>query len=348
MDMGTHLIKNWLVLRNLTCEEYMAVRTDIKHLAPKVSRFDGIYRGVIEDNNDPDKLGRCKIRVWGIHDELKTPEILEGIPTELLPWGEPCLGLVEGSVSGCGLFSVPLQGSHVFCFFEGGNWECLRYFATAPGKPIDPPDITKGFNDPNGYYPRIDRLGESDYHRLSRGISRGTLVDHKNNNLDLLVQKADGLFWNEPPSAYAAEYPHNIVLTTHRGIAIEIDSTFEAERVHIYHPSNTYIEIDAAGNVVFKNAGCKFEITQGDVNKHIVGDENETIGIDKTKNIRGNETVKIGNNKTEVIGNMHTVSVGQDKTEVISKDWKVSVAGNITIEAGGNVVIKGANIELNP
>lgn len=334
----------------------MTIRTDLKHLTPKVSKFNGIYRGVIEDNNDPYKLGRCRIRVWGIHDEMKVETVEEGIPTENLPWGEPCLGLLEGSVSGYGLFSIPLQGSHVFCFFEGGNWESLRYFATAPGLPVDAPDATKGFNDPDGMYPRSDRLDESDYHRLARGVSDGTVVEHKNNNLDLEVTKADGETWDEPESAYAAEYPHNIVLTTHGGITVEIDSTVGEERIHIFHPSNTYIEIDSVGNVVFRAEGGKFEITKGDVNKHIFGDENETVDIDKTKYIKNDETIKvgidrkttIGNDTTEDIGNNETKTVGQSCTKSIGSDWNVSVGGNITIEAEGNVTIKGARIDLNP
>ena len=334
----------------------MAIRTDMKHFAPRMSKYNGIYRGVIEDNNDPEKLGRCKVRVWGIHDEEKMEGEKEGIPTVKLPWGEPCLGLVEGSVSGHGLFSIPLQGSHVFCFFEGGNWEALRYFASAPGLPVDAPDTSKGFNDPNGEYPRSDRLNESDYHRLARGVTDGTIVDHKNNNLDLGIEKSDGETWDEPQSAYAAEYPHNIVLTTHRGITVEIDSTVGSERIHIFHPSNTYIEIDAVGNVVFKNEGGKFEITKGDVNKHILGSENETVDIDKTKYIKKDETIKvdadrkttIGNDEIEDIGNNETRSVGQNCTEQIGNDWKVSVGGNILIEAEGNITIKGARIDLNP
>lgn len=334
----------------------MTVRTDIKHFIPRVSEFGGIYRGVIENNNDPEMLGRCKIRVWGIHDEQKEEKLEEGISTDKLPWGEPCLGLVEGSVSGHGMFSVPLQGSHVFCFFEGGNWEALRYFATAPGLPVDAPDVKKGFNDPDGVYPRIDRLDESDYHRLARGISTGTIVDHKNDNLDLSVAKSDGETWDEPESAYAAEYPNNIVLTTHRGITIEIDSTNGAERIHIFHPSNTYIEIDALGNIVFRNEGDKFEITKGDVNKHIFGDENVTIDIDKTKYIKKDETIKvdnnrkttIGNDEIEDIGNNETRSIGQDSDETIGNDWNVTVGGNITIEAVGNIILKGARIDLNP
>ena len=335
------------------------MKTDVKHYQLKKRRFDGIYRGVVEDNNDPEKLGRCKIRIWGIHTDEIRPDEFEGIPTENLPWSEPCLGLIEGSVSGHGFFSVPLQGSHVFLFFEGGNWESPRYFATVPGQPVDAPDATKGFNDPNGEYPRSDRLGEPDWHRLARGESGGTIVDHKNANVDKEVEIAltgpQYDTWDEPDSAYAAEYPKNIVMTTHRGITIEIDNTAGAERIHVFHPSNTYIEIDADGNVVFRNEGDKFEITKGDKNTHIFGTETETTDIDKNKFIKKDENIEIGNNRTtkvvndevEDIGNNETRTVGANSTETIGSNWKVNVGGNIDITAGGNITIKGARIDLN-
>ena len=332
------------------------MRTNTDNLQSKTNSFQGIYRGVIEDNNDLENLGRCKIRIWGIHTDDITPDELEGIPTENLPWAEPCLGLIEGSVSGAGLFSIPLQGSHVFLFFEGGNWESPRYFATVPGQPVDAPDPTVGFNDPTGTYPRKDRLDEPDWHRLARGVSEGTIVDHKDANLDLQVTKADGEVWDEPESAFAAQYPKNIVLATHRGITIEIDNTEGAERVHIYHPSNTYIEIDAIGNVVFKNDGNRFEITRNSRNKHVLIDDNETIDSDKTSKVGKNEEIEIGqdrikrvgSNDRETIGKDRVTTVGQNDTKSVGTDWNVSVGGNITIEADGDVTIIGANIHLNP
>jgi hypothetical protein len=60
---------------------------------------------------------------------------------------------MEGGISGYGMFGVPLQGSHVMCFFESGHLLQPRYFAGLPGKPTESPDSTKGFNDPDGVYP---------------------------------------------------------------------------------------------------------------------------------------------------------------------------------------------------
>lgn len=39
------------------------------------------WQGVVEDNNDPLKLGRCKVRILGYHTDDK-----KQIPTDALPW----------------------------------------------------------------------------------------------------------------------------------------------------------------------------------------------------------------------------------------------------------------------
>lgn len=134
------------------------IKTSLESIQPESQKLLGIYRGVVEDNSsDPQEAGRIKVRIFGIHTSKKTKSSdgREGIPTEELPWAEPALSLFEGSISGFGAFTIPLQGSHVFLFFEGGNPMKPIYFASAPGRPREKPDTSKGFNDPDGNYPTI-------------------------------------------------------------------------------------------------------------------------------------------------------------------------------------------------
>ena len=194
----------------------------------------GFYRGVVEDNNDPLKAGRVRIRVFGLHTEKKSKDETEGIPTEELPWAEPCLSITEGSISGFGVWSVPLQGSHVMVFFENANPFQPRYFASMPGIPESKSSLKKtqvtsplaaskkdGFRDPDGAYPVQDRLGEPDVHRLARGVKAETLVTTKEENLDTAIQVAYGGSWDEPNPFYRARYPHNFVFTTHGGLTVD-------------------------------------------------------------------------------------------------------------------------------
>lgn len=78
------------------------IRNDPAEFQPNSEKIPGIHRGVIEDNRDPEKRGRCRVRVFGIHTDVKIPTQFEGIPTEELPWAEPAYSLMEGGVSGFG------------------------------------------------------------------------------------------------------------------------------------------------------------------------------------------------------------------------------------------------------
>lgn len=133
------------------------IKNPLSSLQPEPNKLFGIYRGVVEDNrSDPQRNGRVKVRVFGVHTlkKVKDENGLEGIPTEELPWSEPALPLFEGGVSGFGMFSVPLQGAHVFVFFEAGNPMKPIYFASTPGMPASSP-TDEGFNDPQKNYPTI-------------------------------------------------------------------------------------------------------------------------------------------------------------------------------------------------
>jgi hypothetical protein len=352
----------------------------------------GFYRGVIEDNNDPEKAGRVRVRIFGIHTEKKLKNETEGIPTEELPWAEPCMPLIEGSISGFGAWSVPVQGSHVMVFFDDGNLMSPMYFATLPGIPEDKNPLKKtivtqeqiqsrfnGFRDPNNEYPVQSKLGEPDVHRLARGVSENTLVTTKEENLDQAVQLAFGGSWDEPNPAFAAQYPHNLVITTHGGLTVELDSTPGAKRFQIYHPSNTYIECDNDGNLVFRNQADKYEIViqgrfvhvlqdnyetvAGDERVKVIGtkytevneDENrqvdqtrttevkiddiETIGVDKEKNVGGDETDQIDGNKDETVDGNKSETVGGNKDKTISGNETDQIDGNKDETIDGGLTI---------
>lgn len=82
------------------------------------------YRAVVLDNNDPDKKGRIKVRVFGI--------FTADIPTDKLPWAVPAQPLFAGAGVDYGHFAVPEVNSQVFVFFEGGDVYQPVYWAEAP------------------------------------------------------------------------------------------------------------------------------------------------------------------------------------------------------------------------
>lgn len=86
--------------------------------------YPSIYRGEVLSNTDPDKLGRLKVRVFGIFSSE--------IATDKLPWAVPAYPIFTGSGVGYGSFAVPEVGSHVFVFFEMGDVYQPVYFLEAP------------------------------------------------------------------------------------------------------------------------------------------------------------------------------------------------------------------------
>jgi hypothetical protein len=310
-----------------------------KDLQVEVEKLTGIFRGVVEDNNDPLKAGKVRIRIHGLHSANKNKSDIDGIPTEELPWAEPALPIYEGSVSGFGAFSVPLNGSQVAVYFENGNLNRPIYFASLPGIPQDQEqyynnnkanDNNTGFKDPDGNYPTKHRLGEPDFHRLARENSSETLVTTKNNNLDIGIPTALGGSWNEPESGYASKYPENFVINVHGGITIELDSTPGSTRLNIYHPSNSFIEIDNDGNMVVKNNGEKYEIVTQGKNIHIKQQKNETVDAGSKLKIEDDQEIEIGGNRTEQIsGNVDQIIDG-NKTEDITSDKTETIGGSKT------------------
>ena len=73
-----------------------------------------LYTGVIEDRNDPLKLGRCKVRIVGLH----THDVAK-LPTADLPWAVPMQPITSAALSGIGTTPLGLvEGTWVVVMFQ--------------------------------------------------------------------------------------------------------------------------------------------------------------------------------------------------------------------------------------
>ena len=71
--------------------------------------------GVVEDRNDPLKLGRYRVRIMGYHNERKDVQ-----PIDDLPWAHCLLPVTAASNNGVSETPNLLEGSWVFGFFQDG------------------------------------------------------------------------------------------------------------------------------------------------------------------------------------------------------------------------------------
>jgi RNA binding exosome subunit len=302
------------------------MQNKFEDLQPRKNIMTGFYRGIVEDRNDPEKLGRVRIRIFGVHTKIKIKTPTEGVPTEELPWAEPAISPIEGGVTGFGLWSVPLQGSQVLVFFEEGNIMRPMWIASLPGRPEESSKgkTPYGFWDPNEKYPidtfsfphEPNQKGENDMHQLATGdkILPETIVGSKKQKKDKEIQTAVYEEWDEPDPYYAAVYPDNIVLAGHSGITLELDNTPGSERLHSYHPSNSYTELDKEGNIVIRNAKNKFVVVDKNKKVHVMGHFDETIDKNETHHVKMNKTELIRENKRAHIMGYYYETIDQNRT----------------------------------
>ncbi len=184
-----------------------------------------------------------------------------------------------------------------------------------------------GFKDPDGIYPKY--YNEPDVHKLARHQDiKKTVVFKKEAARELEVPIANSEYvWDQPPIPYNAEYPFNNVMVTKSGHIQEFDDTPDARRIHTYHASGTYNEIDDNGTNV----------------RRIVGESYEIIERDGYLHIKGNNHICIDGNHSLLIQNASSIEVVGTCNITIHNSAALNVSGNLDIGVGGDLNIKAAN-----
>ncbi|MGY8864604.1 MAG: hypothetical protein ACKVJK_03130 [Methylophagaceae bacterium] len=287
------------------------------------------FVGVVEDNDDPTKQGRVKVRAFGVHGENTDEEI----PTGALPWAVCVAGNYEPNNP------PPKLNSFVFgMFLDGDEAQHPMIMGLIPAQYTEKHDPDK---DKWGVVPGDDAplraqgldpesFGMTQMSRLGRAEDlAATYITPQFSNAITKQKIADSeLTWDEPPPAYGAKYPHNRVIETARH-SIEIDDTPGAERIHIHHMSGSYIEIDATGSVKERADGDRYEVTIG--TKHESSAHNVVT-------INGNSHVYVKGNKTEEI-------MG-DYKQIVHGEHEVTIGGSSFYNVGSHLNMRGANIKL--
>jgi hypothetical protein len=126
------------------------------------------YVGIVEDNQDPKKIGRVKVRVMDVFDD---------IPLEDIPWAMPWKDLNGNQ------FNTPERGKVVMVVFDQGNQ--------------DNPEFIYSDHYNINLENKLSKLSDSDYLSMKSLIfdhktqlyvndSEGLKIDHKYNNINLI------------------------------------------------------------------------------------------------------------------------------------------------------------------
>jgi hypothetical protein len=288
------------------------------------------FIGVVEDRNDPSKLGRVKVRCVSFHTDDKIQ-----LPTKDLPWATVMLPTTSTANSGLGSNPFIVEGTWVLGFFlDAEEKQQPMIMGTLPGKPTTHGDPTKGFNDPNArtdddtksIYPTETGIAYSDINWRVRGEE---MVAY-NNRKDISIANSNDT-WDEPEPSYnkGVTYPKNHVFQTECGHFTEFDDTKDNERIQEYHAAGTFYEIQPDGTKITKVVGKNYTILAGDDFVKVEGSANLTIDSNCNTHIKGNWNIQVDGDKTE--------KVSGEVSETFAKNQTTKITGNLDIDTDGQI-----------
>ena len=196
-----------------------------------------------------------------------------------------------------------------------------------------------GFRDPKSKYPLYQ--DEPDTNRLARHEQIGkTIVFKKESSRLKDVPIANSTTtWDQPRIPYNAQYPFNHVTGTESGHIIELDDTPNCERIHIYHTSGTFTEIDSNGTQVNRIVGDNVEIWERNGYVRVLGSGHLTVD--------GDYKVKVANALDVEVAGAATVNIYNDSTVNVSGDAKMSVLGEFALRANTIKMESVGNMDID-
>ena len=289
------------------------------------------FMGVVERNDDPRLEGRVQVRAFSIHGKNHRNEV----PTTELPW----------AVCAAGNYSPnnppPKLNSFVYgMFLDGRDAQHPLILGLIPAQFTEVVDPAKngwgvipdkdGNVAAQGSSPRD--FGNPQNSNLSRGENlNDTYLESQELNrvLGSRIAGTDET-WDEPPTAYAAQYPYNRVVETAKH-SVEIDDTPGAERIMIHHDSGSYIQMDSSGSVSYKSMKDTSDVR--------LENESVYVGGKSIVHINGDSHVYVHGNKTE--------EVNGDYRLLVKGNAEFGVGGQMNLNASDQIQARAADIKLD-
>ena len=288
------------------------------------------FIGTVKSLEDPLKMGRVQVRIYGIHGQN-----IEEIPDEVLPWAQVLTPVTEGGVSALGNFLGIQPDARVFgIFMDGKNSQMPLVMGSIP------------------HSEKVESDGGKKSEVTTNVNAQGTTADKESvdrplDKIDLKTEKKEQEMIEEPPqdTVYKPVYPHNKVTQTTSGHLIEIDDSPDAERIHVYHKSGSFVEMHPNGDVVIQQANGFRAVTgtdklycSGDVEWIIEG--NVTVSSLKSISLNAQENINFVCEGTIDANAKTNVNVATDGSYI-------NTNASTYISGSGGTDIRGSRIDLN-
>ena len=215
---------------------------------------DGSYCGIVVDIEDPLKIGRVRIEVFGFFD---------GLEPNLIPWATPATSNTGGSNSGGGFFSVPKLGSVVEVKFDSGNIYNPQYSFNQRISNELKDEISGSYT--NAHSLIYDTVTE-EFVKVYFTEEKGLMLDYKESQINIkpdksiIIQNAsrDGIFEMLDDGTMNITQANNINIKTDANINIEcVDANVKCSNIFVDHASSIELGKGATEHLVLGDTFMK-------------------------------------------------------------------------------------------
>jgi len=346
------------------------------------------FIGVVESREDPEKLGRVQVRIFGHHTENK-----ENIPTEDLHWAWCLTPVSSAGINGIGDFSLGLvEGSWVVGFFKDSlNCQEPVIFGTfgggySKGDYPYPKNKKTGFLDPGkNISERPRKVEERIYKTDGQGIElknekrtpETDLYPRKKHPYGCVIQENDvnRLARNEKiedtiifikrnnldKMVKAADGSFWSEPSTPYNAVYPYNKVKESESGHIFEIDDTkkferlHIWHRSGTFMEIYPAGTKVEKIVHSSFSVIMAEKYEHVMNRYNLTVDGPYNLMVFNNSNITVTGSCTIRVGgQAKIisgqtlELNAETVKINARSNITLQSGMNIQLKSMNVSSNP
>jgi len=320
-----------------------------------------LHIGVVEDRNDPRKLGRVRVRILGLH----SPDRKSDIQITDLPWAT-VMQPPNVSTSGPTLSQL-VEGTWVVVMFLDQNQQDPLVLGSVPSSArTEEPNYNDGFSDPFGVYPRW--TGDSELSLISdeerwqehptydnRGENRVTEIPRARKyemptvSSTVPDQEYERSKFNEPDlrGDQDSKYPYNSIREFEAGQVEEYDSTPDNSRITEMHQSGSYREILDDGTTTVKIVGDGYSITLRDHNMYVQGDLNLTVEGNMRQLVQGDYTLEVDGSYHQFVRGNREHKIGSNDLLEIGSDQSINIGSKQSVHTGSDqtILIDGNHIE---
>lgn len=197
--------------------------------------------GKITDVADPEIMGRCRVRVFGIFDEL---------PDDHLPWAFPAtLNTFAGSSGGSGYLSVPKIGTLVKIKFANGDRYSPEYYGIVNIHPDVQNAISDTYEGSHVLWYDVDEDMKVYY-----TPGKGLVIALKQSNITINADKSITIEHAGSDSIIELS-GEDIVVSSKKSVKVSTKTcTIEAKDVIIDHANKILLGKGASEKLVLGNA----------------------------------------------------------------------------------------------